>query len=61
MVIVNVFSNGMILTTKQRRCKMKKIAIILTTILTVMSFNAFAEGGADRLAERNMKIVEASK
>lgn len=38
---------------------MKKIAIILTTI--VISFNAFAEDGADRLAERNMKIVEASK
>lgn len=61
MAIVNIFSNGMILNIKQRRYKMKKIAIILTTILTVISFNAFAEGGGDRLAERNMKIVKASK
>lgn len=35
---------------------MKKIAIILTIILTMASFNAFAEGGADRVIERNAQF-----
>jgi hypothetical protein len=58
MIIVNSLYNVIILTIKQRSNKMKKIAIVLTTILSVMSFNVLAEGGSDRLAERNKKIVK---